>query len=462
MRLGTRSRPGADIKWTSGERRTYQRNVLFGITNGALTMLGDTFIHPTIVLALFVSQISNSNLLVGLVPAISTGVWFLPQLIAAAVAQRSHRRLPIAVWSTVIRTLAVGVLGVLGFVAADREPSFLLLWFFILYTIYNLAAGFANVPMVDVMARAVPDNRLAFFFGQRNLWGGVLGFMAGFLIQRILSDGESFPMNFGLLFFASFVALALATYATVSIREPESPPQRHRATLGGQLLNAPLLLGNDHFRRFLAFRSFLSVSAIADPFYVVYAQQQLGAPAAVIGVYISAMTVARFGSNLVWSPLAERRGNRLVLQLSALLRMAIPVLALALPPLLRWSLIADRVPGGNQTLYYAFGLVFVAYGIALSGQNLANMTYLLDIAPEHERPAYVGLINTILGVVSFVPVLGGTLLDSFGFEFLFIVAFLIAFAGVLASGTLHEPRTVGTATVFSRYRLLARSRRLRW
>jgi MFS family permease len=86
------------------------------------------------------------------------------------------------------------------------------------------------------------------------------------------------------------------------------------------------------------------------------------------------------------------------------------------------------------------------------------MTYVLDIAPDSERSAYVGLVNTFLGVVSFIPVLGGSLVDRFGFELLFLVAFLISLVGVLTSGMLHEPRVVGSVNLFSRERMLPRAR----
>ena len=86
-------RRGSEIQFTSGERRVYRRNFGFGVANGAMLMLGDTLIHPSLVLALFVSQISTSNLLVGLVPAISTGIWFLPQLVAAAFLYAGQQEL---------------------------------------------------------------------------------------------------------------------------------------------------------------------------------------------------------------------------------------------------------------------------------------------------------------------------------------------------------------------------------
>jgi MFS family permease len=440
-------RPGADVQWTSTARRLYHRNFAFGVSNGSFSLLAETLIHPTIVLALFVSQISDSNTLVGLVPAMAAGLFFLPQLFAAAITQGRERQLPYVFFSTLVRTLSIGLLGVLGFLISSEQSSTLLIWFFVLYAIYNVAAGFTNVPMLELSARLLPGNRRGLFFSQRNFWGGILGFMAGFLVQQILSQTGDFPWNFALLFFAAFCALAFSTYSAAMLQEQPEAPTKHRTTILGHLRAAPNLFHNFAFRRFLGFRVALSLTAIADPFYVVYVQQQLGAPASIVGFYIVGMTVARFGSNLVWGKLIDMKGNRIVLQLAALMRMTIPLIALSLPPLFSWESFASRAPGGEDVIFYLFGLIFVLYGAALSGQAIANLTYVLDVAEPEQRPAYLGLTNTILGFVAFVPILGGVMVDGFGFEFVFIITFLLGFAAVVASGMLHEPRRGDTRSI---------------
>ncbi len=449
--------PGADVQWTSAARQLYHRNFAFGVGNGSFSLLAETLIHPSIVLALFVSQISDSNLLVGLVPAMAAGLWFLPQLVGAAVTQGRERQLPFVFYGTLVRTLVIGLLGVIGFLVSSDEPSGLLLWFFVLYAIYNLAGGFSNVPMLELSARVIPANRRGMYFSQRSFWGGILGFMAGFLIQGILGQTDGFPTNYALLFFAAFLALALTTYFTAMMQEMEHQPSGHRQTFLAHLYDAPQLFNNSAFRRFLGFRVTLSMSAIADPFYVVYVQQQLGAPPEIIGVYIIGMTVARFGSNLLWGKLVDFKGNRFVLQVAALMRLGIPLIALVLAPLYNWEPFAERVPGGDDSIFYVFGLIFVLYGAALSAQALANLTYVMDVAEPEQRPAYFGLTNTILGFVAFIPILGGIMVDAFSFEFVFIVTFMIAFAAVVASGLLHEPQDRETRSIRGALRTRYRS-----
>ncbi len=442
---------------TRRERFRYRYNFAFGVANGALLQLGDTFIHPTLVLVVFVSQLTTSNVLVGLVPALSVGLWFLPQFLSAALVQGRRRQLPWAVWASVIRGAAVGVLGAATAAIGEGNPSLLVTVFILTYALYNLAAGFAFVPLVELSARVIPADRRGLFFSQRNFWGGVLAFLAGFLINRILADtGVPLSATFGTLFFASFAVLSLAAYTTATMSElPVRAPSRRPPALYW-IRQVPELLGQAPLQRFLAYRALLATGTIADPFFVVYAQQVLGAPSAMAGLYLSTMAISRFASNIFWGRLVDRWGDRVALQTAALVRLLMPLLALALPPLLSWEAVSRVTPGGEVAIFYAYGLVFVAYGIALSGQTLANLTYALELAGPDARPAFVGLVNTTLGIVSFVPLLGGTLVDRFGFELLFLVALLIGLTSVLASGLL--PQTRGTTGVSSFATLWRRSR----
>lgn len=426
---------------TRRERFRYRHNFAFGVANGALLLLGDTLIHPTLVLVVFVSQLTTSNLLIGLVPALSVGLWFLPQFLAAALVQGRRRQLPWAAWASIVRAAAVGILGAAIAAIGEGNPALLLTVFILAYACYNLAAGFAFVPLVELSARVIPADRRGLYFSQRNFWGGVLAFLAGFLINRALANSAA-PLGstFGVLFFGSFAVLSLAAYTTAQMSEvPVRRPAR-RPPILFWLQQVPELLGQAPLQRFLVYRMLLALGTIADPFFVVYAQEVLGAPPAIAGLYLSAMAISRFASNLFWGRVADRWGNRVALQTTALIRLLMPLLALTLPPLLSWEALAGRVPGGDSTIHYVYSLVFVAYGVALSGQTLANLTYALELAGPDARPAFVGLVNTMLGLVSFIPLVGGSLVDRFGFEFVFLVALLIALASVLASGLLPQTR----------------------
>src|SRR4029079_14257936 len=85
--------------------------------------------------------------------------------------------------------------------------------------------------------------------------------------------------------------------------------------------------------------------------------------------------------------------------------------------------------GKNDYSAVAFGLVFLLYGIARTAANIAFPTFLLNLAPPAERTLYIGFTNTLLGIATFIPIIGGTLLDLFGFTPLFIITSLMSGIG---------------------------------
>ena len=123
------------------------------------------------------------------------------------------------------------------------------------------------------------------------------------------------------------------------------------------------------------------------------------------------------------------RGNRIVLLGAASCLLTLPLLAL----------LFGLLPS-SPALALPFGLLFLLNGIARPAANIAYPSYLLEIAPARERPLYISFTNTVLGVATFVPVVGGTLLDLFGFRTLFILALMIALTAWWLARGMVEPR----------------------
>jgi len=93
----------------------------------------------------------------------------------------------------------------------------------------------------------------------------------------------------------------------------------------------------------------------------------------------------------------------------------------------------------SLAMMMAIGVVFLLSGAATDGSNIANTTYLLEIVPEMERPTYMALANTMLGIVTFLPVLGGWLIALMGYEGSFVLGTVFGLLGLFASFQLGEP-----------------------
>lgn len=59
---------------------TETRNFRLGVINGALFTLAETLMDPTLVMVAFVSALTSSPLLIGLIVPLRNTGWFLPQL----------------------------------------------------------------------------------------------------------------------------------------------------------------------------------------------------------------------------------------------------------------------------------------------------------------------------------------------------------------------------------------------
>jgi MFS family permease len=388
----------------------------------------DALIAPTLVLALFINKLGASNVLVGLLPALLAGGWFLPQILTAGRVQGMPRVMHWYRRAGIVRVIAFVALSLL-ILALPDQPTALLIVFFICFSIYAFGGGITGIPWLEIVGKTISPRRRGSFFGQRNFWGGLLALAASAPIGLILSEqfiGLTFPYNFALLFGITAVVSALGVYFWASMREPaatQTVPAIGLGTLFKRGIQA--YKQNVDYRSFMVARILISLAAVADPFYVIYAQERLGAPPATVGLYLAALSISSLLSNFIWSPLADRASNRTLMSLTVISVALVPLTAMVL------SLFIGAVD--DVILYTAFTLLFVFSGLALGASRIVNNNMVLTIAPPAERATYVGFLNTVLGVVIFVPVAGGLLIDTLGFEIVFLLAVALSGLALIAS-----------------------------
>jgi len=411
-----------------------RRNYNLSILNGVSTRMGMNLTNPSLVLTVFVRMLGGSNALIGLLPTIRFGAWFLPQFLAAGWIQPQPRKVPVAVVMEIWRALVYGALCILTYTLGLSNPRLLLLFFFILFTSSRLTAGMGALARIDTIGKVISPSRRTSFFAARNFWGGVLVFGAGIIVRYLLdpTHGQPFPLSFTLLFAFSCVFFVLAILTFSHIKETPDAAGQPRHTLKAQLARAPALLKqNPTFQRYLLVRALLSMTRLAEPFYPILALDVLGAPPAMVGLYLSAQTFAGVVSNLLWQRVGRARGTYFLLKTASLLTMLTPLMAALLPWLMR--LAGFTVEQNGLLPAYLFIGVFLLAGSSESGRAIGTMALMLDIPPDGERASYIGLVNTLLGLISFLPVLAGAVIDRVGFEPIFYTATGLLFLGYLAT-----------------------------
>lgn len=403
------------------------RNFRYGVANGIAVTVVDSLIAPSLVLAWFINRLGAPNVLVGLLPAILSGGWFLPQMIVASRVQGRKFVMPQYRRVGVVRTVTMGLITIATVLLAP-VPEVLLVVFFTLYTFYSFAAGFSGLPWLEIVGKVIAPRRRGTFFGMRNFWGGLLALLVAAPIGAVLSEefwGLTFPYNFALLFGAATICVGIAMWAWSSIWEPPATTTAPPVSVKDLVRRGMQAFKEDgDYRAFMVSRILISLATVADPFYVVYAKTHLGAPPATVGLYLGSIALSSLLSNFLWSPLADRAGNRTLMVLTVSSVALVPAMALVL------SFFAGILP--SEVLFSIFALVFVLSGLALGAARIINNNMLLTIAPRSELATYVGFLNTVLGVVIFVPVLGGLLADLVGYQALFALSMLLALSAFFA------------------------------
>lgn len=393
-----------------------------------------SLVSSSTVLPAFVSRLSDLPVLVGLVSTIGSGGWLLPQLLSAS--RISHYRLKKrflvvpgligrpSFWITAILLLAVGA----------RQPALVLTVFFLGLTLFNVCDGVGAVAWFDIFSKAIPARARGRVIGTLQLVGALLGMAVGLLVQYLLGDASPllFPANFAALFLLAGVFLGISTFSCSRIREPEGvapPPRVPLSEYAGRL--ATVLRTDPDFRRITALRLSLGISGMASPFFVVYATNEVGLGTGVVGAFLTAQVAGGLVGSVGLAYLTERSGSRLTTIIETLLAVATPALAIV---------VALTLPSNPGAFTLAYACVFALMGANMSAFMLGHMNYLMEMSPPGERATYVGLSNTITGLLVVAPLFAGWIVQATSYETLFALSALAAVPSVLFGLRLREPR----------------------
>lgn len=267
--------------------------------------------------------------------------------------------------------------------------------------VFSMASGIASIAFKDVVGKTIPKGKRGSLLALRATGGGVLTVLTGVLMYFFFS-GEKDPGVFSWLFVCAAVLWLVASILFFFIEEGKGATEGGRTPIK-ELKNGWKILKEDvNFRNFLITRGLLLSIPLVQPYLILYAEDRIGLSLQGMGLFVIITGISQTISSPFWGKFADRSSRKMMIFTSL---FAAVVCA--------YVVIFNYFPS-SWINTYTYAPVFFLIIMAYSGARMARKTYLIDYAPEGERPLYVSLANTSIGILVVLSGVLGLIANFFG------------------------------------------------
>jgi MFS family permease len=386
-----------------------------------------------------VRQLSGSTLAVGLISAGMTFGWYVPGILVARHIERLAvvKRYVMAL-AMVERSFLLLVVPLIYLVGA-RDRGALLVSFLVCWFLMNLAMGCNSPAYYKLIAKTIPAGVRGRLYGIGGAVAGLLGIGAGEIAGQLIAR-LGYPHGYALCFAAAFAVQTVTVIPLGFMREPRSATGRQgdgeTGRRDGSSAFAPsprrpiapspfaLLRRDPNLVRLIASHILFSGSLMAAGFYTDYAIRHFGAGPRIVGHFTSALMGSQVLASLLCGLLADRHGNKWVLQLATACGVGAALLAVTAQSLL------------------AFFPIFALSQIAATGWSIAAFNFVLELCGEARAATYTALSTLLTGPFKAgMPLLGAALIHLYGYPSVFALAAVVtALALLVLTRGMTDPR----------------------
>lgn len=386
-------------------RANLKYNYIVNLLDGGFFGLGTGITSFATVLPLFVSQLTDSALLIGLIPAIHNVGWLLPQLLTARKIASLQYLKPVVLRNTIQERLPYFGLSLVSWFFAFKYPVLGIILIYALLVWQGLGAGITANAWQNLIGKIIPDDYRATFLGAQssiaNLLASVGAILSGYLLQKLPS-----PLDFTLCFLSTSIVMAISWFfLRLTREEPRIPAEENPIHSNLWIATKTVLKKDQPFVWFLLMRAISQIGMMAFAFYTVYAVHHLSMTEGQAGVLTSVLMATQMVANPLLGWLSDRWSRRGVLLLGSICALTSALLA--------W-----QAPGLSW-----FYLIMILTGFANVSFWTIGMAVTLQFGTVEERPMYVGLSNTIIAPFAILaPLIGGWLADNLSYSATFIAS----------------------------------------
>lgn len=408
---------------TTHPNAAQRRNFALHLVHGGTTMLAGRLASPDLILPLLMTAIAAPTMLFGLVMPVFKACVLLPQLAISGQMRAFKKRKWL--WAGTALARAPILLTMVA-VAALLPASVAGVLLVVLAGMYGVAISLGILSFIDLYGKTIPAGQRGLVLARRASVGGVMALGLGLVVQRGITTSDSLTPYLILLSSAALMWVISAAVAG-SMIEDDSPVDARRNPLKELRASLGLLRTLPALRHFVSMRALLVIIDLSLPFFALGIAHFTGTDATnSLGIFIIAVALSEILGNIFWGRYADRASRLLIAGAAGLASLAgLAVLAFSLLP-----------PGWQHVWLYA--IPYLGVNFAIAGVRLGSDTYLIDATPDTDRPVFVALSNTVVGIVGLSGALLGGIAALVGLRAVFVLLVSIATLGALTAYTLPD------------------------
>jgi MFS family permease len=273
---------------------------------------------------------------------------------------------------------------------------------------------------VEFVGHAIPRNR-GKVFGLSTLIGGFFSIGISSLVT-VLLDTYPYPQAISGAAAIAFAGSLISFVAILTWHEAVHPDT---VNMTGAVVQEDGFFRNlkitPIYQKYLMWRGVVTAVEMALPFLTISAITNLKIPDSQVGVFTIVLSIAHPITNLFWGWLGDRIGFLKILVISTIL-----------------GSLGIFLAASTESLS-VFYLIFVCAGAMLSGQQLTNINIIYEFSKKDQIPTYTAIQQMVISPISgLMPVIGGMLVNTFGYSALFNIAGFLGLTGSLGMFTKVE------------------------
>jgi MFS family permease len=277
----------------------------------------------------------------------------------------------------------------------------------------GLGGGFTATAWQCMIGKIIPAARWGLFFGFQSGAANLLA-SGGAIIAGLILANNIPTIGFTMCFLIACIAFAISYLAMSFTREKSKTPITTALERKDFWKDTRAILKRDaNFRWFVIVRILAQLGTVGFAFYTVYVVRYYGVDEATAGILTAVLMITQTLFNPIMGLLGDRWSHRGVMALGMICAAVSAGIAVWAPSV-GW-------------FYLAYALAGIAYVVVWT----IAMAMTLEFGQENEKPAYIGLANTLIAPTAFIiPLFAGWLADYAGYNATFLATSIGAIATV--------------------------------